>query len=100
MSTREEIINAIQVQTDEIKAKFEELKGRAEVQAKLGEAEAKKAFQPLIDDVERQMNNTKQKMDEFKNSSEEAAEEIKHGANLAVKALHVAFNKAADQFRE
>ena len=98
MSTRQEIINAIQVQTDEIKAKFEELKGRAEVQAKLGEAEAKEIFQPLIDNGEREMNNTKQKIDEFKNSSGEASEEIRHGANLAIKALRVAFDKAADKF--
>lgn len=98
MSNKEEIINAIQSQTDEIKAKFEELKGRAEVQAKLGEAEAREALQPIIDDVEREMNNTKRRLDEFRNSTEEAAEEIKKGANLAIKALQVAFDKAAGKF--
>ena len=99
MSTKDEILNAIQTQAGEIQAKFEELKGRAEVQAKLGEAEAREVFQPLIDDVEREIGNATQKIDEFRNSSEEAAEEMTHGANLAIKALRMAFDKAAENFR-
>jgi sugar-specific transcriptional regulator TrmB len=99
MSTRDEIINAIQSQAGEIQAKFEELKGRAEVQAKLGEAEAREFVQPLIDDVEREINNATQKIDEIRNSSEEAAEEMAHGANLAIKALRMAFDKAVENFR-
>ncbi len=98
MSAKDEIINSIQSQAGEIQAKFEELKGRAEVQAKLGQAEAREVFQPLIDNVEREMKNATQKIDEFKNSTEEANEEIRHGANLAIKALRVAFDKAADKF--
>ena len=97
---REEIINAIQSQADEVKAKFEELKGRAQVQAKLAEAEASEALQPVINDVENEINNTQQKLEELKNTSEEAAEEIKQGAHLAVKALQVAFDKAANKFKE
>jgi len=100
MSTKDEVFNAIQSQAGEIQAKFEELKGRAGVQAKLGEAEAREVFQPFIDDVEREINNATQKLDDFKNSSEEAAEEIRHGANLAIKALRVAFDKAVDKFGE
>ena len=99
MSTKDEILNAIQTQASEIQAKFEELKGRAEVQAKLGEAEAREVFQPLIDDVEREIDNATQKIDEFRNSSEKAAEEMTHGANLAIKALRMAFDKAAENFR-
>ncbi len=98
MSTKDEVFNAIQSQASEIQAKFEELKGRAEVQAKLGQAEAREVFQPLIDSVEREMKNATQKIDELKNSTEEANEEIRHGANLAIKALRVAFDKAADKF--
>jgi len=98
MSTKDEVSNAIQSQASEIQAKFEELKGRAEVQAKLGQAEAREVFQPLIDSVEREMKNATQKIDELKNSTEEANEEIRHGANLAIKALRVAFDKAADKF--
>ncbi|MCH7868430.1 MAG: hypothetical protein IH881_12095 [Myxococcales bacterium] len=98
MSTKDEVFNAIQSQVGEIQAKFEELKGRAEVQAKLGQAEAREAFQPLIDNVEREIKKTTQKIDELKNSSEEANEEIRHGANLAIKALGIAFDKAADKF--
>ena len=98
MSTKDEVFNAIQSQASDIQAKFEELKGRAEVQAKLGQAEAREVFQPLIDNVEREMKNATQKIDELKNSTEEANEEIKHGANLAIKALRVAFDKAADKF--
>ena len=97
---REEIINAVQSQADEVKAKFEELKGRAQVQAKLGEAEAKEAFQPVIDDVEKEMNNTVQKLEELKGVSEDALEELKHGAELAVKALQTSFDKATDKFKE
>ena len=100
MSTKDEVFNAIQSQAGEIQAKFEELKGRAEVQAKLGEAEAREVFQPFIDDVEREISSATQKLDDFKNSSEEAAEEIRHGANLAIKALRVAFDKAVDKFGE
>ena len=100
MSTKDEVFNAIQSQAGEIQAKFEELKGRAEVQAKLGQAEAKEVFQPLIDNVEREIKNATQKIDELKNSTEEANEEIKHGANLAIKALRVAFDKAVDKFGE
>ena len=99
MSAKDEIINSIQSQAGEIQAKFEELKGRAEVQAKLGEAEAKEVFQPLIDDVEREINNATQKIDEIRNSSEEAAKEMTHGAKLAIKALRVAFDKAAENFK-
>ena len=97
---KEEIINAVQSQADEVKAKFEELKGRAQVQAKLGEAEAKEALQPVIDDVEKEVNNTKQKLEELKGASEEALEEVKHGARLAVKALQRSFEKAAEKFKE
>jgi len=97
---REEIINAVQSQADEVKAKFEELKGRAQVQAKLGEAEAKEALQPVIDDVENEINNTTQKLEELKGVSEDALEELKHGAELAVKALQTSFDKAADKFKE
>ena len=100
MSTKDEIINAIQSQAGDIKALFEELKGRAEVQAKLGEAEAREVFQPLIDDVEREISNATQKLDELRNSSVEAADEIRSGANLAIKALRVAFDKAAEKFGE
>ena len=99
MSTKDEILNAIQAQAGEIQAKFEELKGRAEVQAKLGEAEAREFVQPLIDDVEREINNATQKINEVRNSSEEAAEELTHGANLAIKALRVAFDKAVENFK-
>ena len=97
---KEEIINAVQAQADEVKAKFEELKGRTQVQAKLGEAEAKEAIQPVIDDVEKEVNNTKQKLEELKGSSEEALEELRHGAQLAVKALQASFDKAVDKFKE
>ena len=94
---REEIINAVQSQADEVKNKFEELKGRAQVQAKLGEAEAKEVLQPVIDDVEKEVNNTKQKLEELKSASQEALEELNHGAQLAVKALQTSFDKAAGQ---
>ena len=99
MTNREEMINAMQSQADEVKAKFEELKGRAQVQAKLGEAEAKEALQPVIDDVEREVNNTKQKLEELKSASEEALEELNDGVRLAVKALRASFDRAADKFK-
>jgi len=97
---RDEIINAIQLQADEVKAKLGELKGRAQVQAKLAEAEAGEALQPVIDDVESELNNTAQKLEELKGVSEEALDELKHGAQLAVKALQSSFDKAADKFKD
>ena len=65
----------------------------------MGEAQARQALQPMMDDVENELNNAKQKLEQLKNSTGEAAEEIKNGAHLAVKALQVAYDKAADKFK-
>ena len=97
---KEELITAVQSQLEELRGTVEELKGRAHVQAKLGEAEAKEALQPVIDNVEKEINNTKQRLEELEGASQGAIEELKHGAHLAVKALKVAFDKAANEFKE
>lgn len=97
--SKEELITAVQNQVDELKQKFEELRGRAQVQAKLGQAEAREALQPVIKDVETKMNTAQKQLEQLRSASGDAAEDIIHGAHVAVKALQVAFDKAADKFK-
>ena len=77
-------------------AKLDELK----VQAKLGKSELHEILQPEINKIEQELGKVEERMKQLQGASEGALDDIKHGAEIASKAIRQSYEKASSHFKK
>jgi hypothetical protein len=77
-------------------AKLDELK----VQAKLGKSELHEILQPEINKIEQELGKVEERVKQLQGASEGALDDIKHGAEIALKAIRQSYEKASSHFKK
>jgi len=70
------------------------------VQAKLGQSELNEILQPEINKIEQEMGKLEQRVKQLQSTSEGALDDIKHGADIALKEIQQSFEKASSHFKK
>ena len=94
MSTKQAEEKKIEAQLQKFDAQIEEMKAKAS-QAK---ADAQVQYYEQIENLKQQRQQTGQKLEEFKASSENAWKEIKLGLDEAMGSLQTSFERASSHF--
>ena len=93
---KDKLIETMNNEMQNWQSKLDELK----VQANLGKAEIRDAVQPTIDNIEKELDNLGKRMKEFQETSGDALEDIKAGANIALDAIIESFKEASAHFKK
>ena len=93
---KEKIFETMSNEMQNWQGKLDELK----VQANLGKAELRDAVQPTIDNIEIELDHLGKRMKEFQETSGDALEDIKNGANTALDAIIKSFKEASAHFKK
>lgn len=95
MSTKAEYEKKLQDQLDKWNDDLDELK----VKADKAEIEFKAKYQEQIIELRKRQEDLKVKLDEFRDSSEDAWEDVKAGLDIAWEGLSEAFKSAAKRYK-
>jgi len=93
---KEKLIETMNSEMQNWQGKLDELK----VQANLGKAELRDAVQPTIDNIEIELDNLGKRMKELQETSGDALEDLKTGANTALDAIIKSFKEAYAHFKK
>jgi len=93
---KEKLIETMKNEMQNWHSKLDDLK----VQANLGKAELRDAVQPAIDNIEIELGKLGKRMKEFRDTSGDAFEDIKTGANTALEAIRKSFKEASSHFKK
>ncbi len=84
----------LQTELENLQSIVDEVK----LQMHLGMKEAQEKIQPHLDELEQELNQTKEKLTQFESNSESAWEDIQAGLNKSKKSMQQAFEKAKKHF--
>jgi len=70
------------------------------LQAKLGQSELHEILQPEINKIEQELGKVEERVKQLQGASEGALDDIKHGADIALKAIQQSFEKASSHFKK
>ena len=93
---KDKLIETMKNEMQNWHSKLDDLK----VQANLGKAELRDAVQPAIDNIEIELGKLGKRMKEFQETSGDAFEDIKTGANIALDAIKKSFKEASSHFKK
>jgi chromosome segregation ATPase len=93
---KEKLIETMKNEMQIWRTKIDELK----VQAKLGQSELQEILQPEVNNIEQELGKVEERVNQLQNASEGALDDIKHGADLALKAMQQSFEKASSHFKK
>ncbi len=96
MENREAYIEKFNAQLKEIRADLDKL----DAKARQSEADLKIKYQDQIEDLKRKQIEAQAKLDEIKNSSGDAWQELKAGADVAFENLKISWNNAWEKFKK
>lgn len=88
---------------DQLRAELENMQSMVDeikLQMHLGAKEAQDKIQPHLDELEKELRQTKEKWSQFESGSESAWEDIQAGLRLSLKSMQQAFEKAKKHFPE
>ena len=88
---------------EQLQAELENLQSivdEVKLQMHLGMKEAQEKIQPHLDELEQELNQTKEKLGQLENSSESAWEDIQAGLSKSKESMQQAFEKAKKHFPE
>jgi putative sterol carrier protein len=94
MQNRDVYVKKVEAQLDEWDADIQKLKARA----KKASADAKLEYKSRIDMLKRKQTEAGDKLDELKNASDDAWEDLKQGLENATNALGSSLKSAAAHF--
>ncbi|MBZ0167321.1 MAG: hypothetical protein K8I00_10995 [Candidatus Omnitrophica bacterium] len=95
MAERKDLIDIIRDEINLLETKLEEL----QVQAKLGEMEAREQLQPEIQRMEKELAKAQERLEELTEISQQAFEEARKGLEGAVSELKNGLTRALDVLR-
>lgn len=93
---KEKMIELMENEMKTWQTRLDEMK----VQAKLGQSELQEILQPEINEIEQQLGKIEKQANQLKSASEDALGDIKHGADIALKAIQQSFEKASSHFKK
>ncbi len=79
-------------------ANLQSIVDEVKLQMHLGAKEAQAKIQPYLEELEQELDQAKEKWEEFENSSENAWEDIQAGLSKSVKSMQQAFENAKKHF--
>lgn len=93
---KEKFIEMTKNELQNWRTKLDELK----VQAKLGKSELHEILQPEITKIEQELMKAEERVKQLQRASEGALDDVKHGADMALKAVRQSFEKASSHFKK
>jgi hypothetical protein len=93
---KDKLIETMKNEMNTWRTRLDELK----VQAKLAQSELHEKAKPEIKKIEQELGKAEERMKQLKSDSGEAFDDIKHGAEIAFKAMKESFEKASSHFKE
>lgn len=93
---KEKLIEMMKNEMQIWRTRLDEIK----VQAKLGQSELQEILQPEVNKIEQELGKVEERVNQLQSASEGALDDIKHGADLALKAMQQSFEKASSHFKK
>jgi hypothetical protein len=80
---KEKLVEMMKNEMQIWQTRLDELK----IQAKLGQSELNEILQPEVNKIEQELGKIEERVNQLQSASESALDDIKHGADLALKAI-------------